>query len=475
MRRPILLLVACALSSFACSKDDAASPPSVVDSGAKDSSVVDASTCPACVTDKDCVGFVCAQFGGDSFCAQACAKAEDCAADRACTIVTSVTGAQASVCVPRGEVCGPTIGPSSDGGVEGGGGTCGTFTPPDTPSSCKSCSSDGGTRCQANGCYGGWWCDTATSRCHAPQAGCDDAGAFDGGATDAAPFDGGPAITGSVTASGGTESRLFFAVVGDTRPASIDDTPGYPTAIITQIYGRLSTLSPMPPFAVSTGDYMFASVGRSEASPQLDLYLGARKVYPGVLFPTMGNHECTGATASNCGDGAKDGVTANYTSYVEKMLAPIGQTNPWYVVHVGAVDKSWTAKLVFVAGNAWNDAQAAFLESALSEATTYTFIVRHEPSNTFAAPGVAPSEAIIAKHPLTLELVGHTHTYGRRGAREVIIGNGGAPLTGTGNYGFAIVGQRDDGAVQVDMIDYGSGAADASFHFAVKADGSPAP
>ena len=33
----------------------------------------------------------------------------------------------------------------------------------------------------------------------------------------------------------------------------------------------------------------------------LDLYLAARQPYPNVQFPAMGNHECTGATASNCG------------------------------------------------------------------------------------------------------------------------------------------------------------------------------
>jgi hypothetical protein len=37
-----------------------------------------------------------------------------------------------------------------------------------------------------------------------------------------------------------------------------------------------------------------------------------------------------------------------------------------------------------------------------------------------------------------------------------------------------MVSQQGDGSIAVDMIDYTSGLADSSFHFAVKADGSPA-
>jgi hypothetical protein len=72
----------------------------------------------------------------------------------------------------------------------------------------------------------------------------------------------------------------------------------------------------MPPFAVSTGDYMFASVGGTQQAVQLDLYLAARARYSGTTFPTMGNHECTGATASNCGAGTTNGTTTNFTTYV---------------------------------------------------------------------------------------------------------------------------------------------------------------
>jgi hypothetical protein len=280
---------------------------------------------------------------------------------------------------------------------------------------------------------------------------------------------------GTVGASGGSVSRLYFAVVGDTRPASEDDTSAYPTSIITQIYEHIDALSPKPTFAVATGDYQFAAPSGAEGATQLDLYLGARAKYSGQLFPAMGNHECTGLTASNCGSGNPDGVTNNYTSFLSKLLGPINQTNPYYEIDVNAPDGSWTSKFLFIAANAWTQAQATWLDMAMSRATTYTFVVRHEAASVTSPPGVTPSENIFLNHPYTLAIVGHNHTYAHSGPREVTVGNGGAPLTGSKDYGFGVISQRDDGTIAVDMIDYASGLADPNFHFAVKADGSAAP
>lgn len=264
-----------------------------------------------------------------------------------------------------------------------------------------------------------------------------------------------------------------FAIVGDTRPANVDDTAGYPTAIIDGIYTSVAARTPQPAFVVSTGDYQFASVSGSESAPQLDLYLAARAKFPGVMLPAMGNHECTGYTSSNCGFGNKDGFTTSYTAFLEKMLRPIDETLPYYLVTLGAADHSWTAKLVFVAANAWDATQAAWLETSLSIPTTYTFVVRHESADATTAPGTMPSEAIVKAHPFTLEICGHSHTYKRWGNR-VLFGNGGAPLTGDKGYGYGIVQQEADGTVVVDAIDYATGEADPTFHFAVNADGSTA-
>lgn len=277
-----------------------------------------------------------------------------------------------------------------------------------------------------------------------------------------------------------TADRLLFACVGDTRPAVENDTAGYPTNVIGSLYAGIQALEPRPPFVVTTGDYLFASTdsssGAAQAAAQLDLYLKARAIYAGALFPALGNHECTGATASNCGPGAADGVTPNYAAFVEKMLGPLGATEPYYAVEVASRSGAWTAKIVFVAANAWSTRQERWLDAELSRATTYTFVVRHEPAEASTAPGVLPSEALMAAHPYTLSIVGHTHTYRHDAAhpREVLIGNGGAPLSAK-DYGFGIFSQRSDGAIVVDMIDWRTGQADPAFGFAVRADGSPVP
>jgi hypothetical protein len=103
----------------------------------------------------------------------------------------------------------------------------------------------------------------------------------------------------------------------------------------------------------------------------------------------------------------------------------------------------------------------------MAKTTTYTFVIRHEATGTSGPPGVAPSDTIINGFPYTLLIVGHTHTYEHKSTREVLFGNGGAPLTGSSNYGFGLFSQRSDGAITVDAIDYQSGTADAKFHFVV--------
>ncbi len=467
----LTLLASLSLVLFGCGGHESGASPTTGDDGGVDASA----SCPPCVTDNDCNGGTCAQFGGDTYCAPACGAAGACSSDRTCETVTTFAGQQASVCVPLGDVCGPSNPTNS---ADAGSGMCGTYAPPDLAAGCTCASSKG---CAANGCYGGWWCDTATNKCHAPPSGCAgaDAGSYDGGHYDGGTtgpgvaYDPGPAVTGTVGNSGGSVSRLLFAVVGDTRPATNDATSSYPTAIITKIWQDVAGLKVVPTFAVATGDYMFASPSGSQGAAQLDLYLQARAAFPNPVFATMGNHECTGMTASNCGPGTTNGSTSNYTAFLGKMLGPIGQTKPYYELHVQAADSSWTAKFLFVAANAWTSAQATWLDAAMAQKTTYTFVVRHEPASATTAPGVSPSEAIMAKYPYTLALVGHTHTYSHRG-KQVIIGNGGAPLTGSGDYGFGVVSQRADGSLAVDVIGYQSGLADAAFHFAVNADGSPA-
>jgi hypothetical protein len=394
------LALAVASIGAACGGDNATT-------AGDDGGIDDGAQCPPCVTDEDCNGGICAQLGGDAYCAQACPNGYECSRDAMCTGVKSVGGQRVEVCVPRGGSCGAS----------------------------------------------------------------DDGGARDSGVH----YDGGDTVTSNIGANGGTESRLYFAVVGDTRPPRTDDTAGYPTAIITKIYKDITGTSPMPPFVLSTGDYCFASTYGSEAAAQIDIYMQARAKYSGAWFPAMGNHECTGATDSNCGPGSQDGTTNNYKAFFAKMLGPIQKTDPYYEIEVDEPNKAWTAKFLFVAANAWSSAQATWLDKAMRKNTTYTFVVRHEGASANTAPGVNPAEGIMTHHPYTLSIVGHAHTYAHYRPREVTIGNGGAPLSGSKNYGYGMFSQRGDGAIQVDMIDYSSGLSDSSFRFAVRADGSPAP
>ena len=273
------------------------------------------------------------------------------------------------------------------------------------------------------------------------------------------------------TTQGGTLDCLSFAIVGDTRPPAIDDTTAYPKAIITKIYQDIENApGGRPSFALSTGDYIFASSTGTQAATQMGYYLTAQQNYSGLVYHAMGNHECTGATNSNCATATTS--NHNYSTFMSKMMTPLGNTKPYYAVHFQATDASWTAKFVFVAANAWDTAQATWLDSELSNPTTYTFVVRHESNTASTAPGVTPSKHIIDVHPYTMLLLGHTHIFEYLPtSREVITGIGGAPLTGSINYGYVLVRQRQDGAIDFDVRDYQSGSS--MQHFVVTKTGTP--
>jgi len=274
-----------------------------------------------------------------------------------------------------------------------------------------------------------------------------------------------PADSGS-----GFVSDLHFAIVGDTRPPSVDDTSNYPTAIITKIWQDVEATSPHPQFAIATGDYMFASTSGSSAQDQLNLYMTARAAYSGPMYAAMGNHECTGATDSNCSSSS----TANYSAFMSTMMQPLGITKPYYSEQITAPDNSWTAKIVVIACNAWSSTQSSWLDSELAKTTTYTFVVRHEGNDSFSSSPVPPcsaSESIIAAHPLTLLIVGHTHKYAHYASdKEVVVGNGGAPLTNTTNYGYVVVTRNASGTLTATARDYMTNAPLDSF--TVSADGS---
>ncbi len=261
---------------------------------------------------------------------------------------------------------------------------------------------------------------------------------------------GGGSVDAGVPLTGG----LKFAVFGDCRPPNLDDTSGYPSQIIGNIFSLAQKNGAQ--FAIGTGDYMFASM-QSSVTAQVQLFNQAKANYTaGPVYLTMGNHECTGLTASNC---PNLNETPNVQAFMQ--MVPSGVTKPYYRIDVNT--PMGNAKLLFIAANAWDSTQQSWLQTQLADATTYTFVMRHEPPNDTQAPGVGPSETLIAGAPYTLEMLGHTHEYNHIDTQHVISGNAGAPLSSGNGYGLLIVEQLVNGNINVTEIDEASGNATDSW------------
>ncbi len=280
---------------------------------------------------------------------------------------------------------------------------------------------------------------------------------------------------GSVGPNGGQLSTLNFAVTGDSRPPTSNDIQGYPTAVVTKIFQQIEALSPRPDFVVGTGDYQYSSpTYLNSSAQQMMLYMSARASFTGPFFPAMGNHECTGADDSNCGAGSSSGTTANLKAFLSAMLAPIQKTEPYYAFDIDAIDGSWTSKFVVTAPNAWDSTQQAWLTTQMARSTTYTFVVRHQPSTSSGnPPGVAAIDTILGSYPYTLMLQGHSHTHKHSYVKVVLFGNGGAPLDlPSDNYGFGTVQRRADGNLVVDAVDEMTGMTESAFHFVITPGGT---
>ncbi len=67
--------------------------------------------------------------------------------------------------------CGTNVDLGGSGGADSGPLQCGNDVAPSVDAGCRACdkaSSD----CQANGCYGGFWCDTVLNNCEPPTKSC---------------------------------------------------------------------------------------------------------------------------------------------------------------------------------------------------------------------------------------------------------------------------------------------------------------
>ena len=270
-----------------------------------------------------------------------------------------------------------------------------------------------------------------------------------GGGGDGGGGGGGSAGEGG---GGGGGALMKFAVFGDARPPNLDDTSGYPSSIIGNIFSLAQSSGAQ--FVIGTGDYMYAD-NASAVNAQVPLFKKAMTNYTaGPIYLTMGNHECTGYTDSNC---PNLNETPNMLAFMQML--PAGVTRPYYRIDV--MTPLGSAKFLFVAANSWDSAgtQQAWLQAQLAQPTMYTFVMRHESITDNTAPGVTPSENLVSKATYTLELLGHTHEYQRVDTQHVISGNGGAPLTGSGSYGLLIIEQLANGNITVTEIDQATGNA----------------
>ena len=280
--------------------------------------------------------------------------------------------------------------------------------------------------------------------CTTMAAGCADAGA-------SGEADAGSPPSGSVGPAGGTVDRLWFATTGDTRPGSCDATDQYPQATISTIAASMKALAVQ--FALDLGDHMYVcNQSFAEATQQMGFYTAAVAQGPATWFMTMGNHECgsynRGTGGSNgCFDASAD---ANFHAY----MAALGRPRPYYAVDIGT--SRGLARIVSIADDAWDAAQAAWLEQTLADAdlhAKYTIVARHHPV-AGSRTGSGDVVATIERHKYTLVLTAHVHAYRHgtdHGGRAAIIGLGGAP--GVMPPGFATVLQNTDGSLTFTLRD----------------------
>jgi predicted phosphodiesterase len=252
-------------------------------------------------------------------------------------------------------------------------------------------------------------------------------------ATTPTPNGGGPSGNLSRPTRDGDEvdvghfERLLIGLVGDTRPGH----PGadYPTQLITHIYQEMDRRS--PDFALTLGDHCFVSPPSHEASAaQMKGYQAARAGYRGTVYYALGNHE---------------GYGGNQQAFRDVLSPAV-----YYAVRGSVGQRSF--KIVFVADDAWNATEEAWFNLQMAEHTDLTFVARHHPSYN-AQPSNMHILSLIQHAQVTLLLSGHSHYYRHQSDREVIIGNGGAPLDASnGFYGYATMDIGPDGQIQIEAL-----------------------
>ncbi len=137
-----------------------------------------AGRCAPCEADDACgTSGVCARLGGGSYCAALCPTGGECGDAGACSTLSTTSLAEVNACVPGGSGCDTA---PNDAEADAPSVSCAGLAPPGVFAPCNACGfqSNG---CQANGCYNGWFCETARRYCEPPPASCDAGFPNDGG------------------------------------------------------------------------------------------------------------------------------------------------------------------------------------------------------------------------------------------------------------------------------------------------------
>jgi hypothetical protein len=144
-----------------------------------------------------------------------------------------------------------------------------------------------------------------------------------------------------------------------------------------------------------------------------------------------------------------------------KALAPVAKS-PYYSFDIHTAHG--LASFVIVADNAWDSAQASWLDQTLAAAdqkATYTIVARHHPEGDSSVSTNSASMQIIRNHKFALFLTGHNHSYKHMttdNGRDLVLGTGGAPLVAGGAFhGYAIVDQQMDGTLKLSVYDVTNG------------------
>jgi hypothetical protein len=149
-------------------------------------------------------------------------------------------------------------------------------------------------------------------------------------------------------------------------------------------------------------------------------------------------------------------LTQQATAFQSLFLTPLGKSELFYTLGFTDPGHTWSAKMIFAACNFWDSTQENWLKEQLAQPTTYTLIARHQPLGS-DGPCNAQMDPMIRDAGYDVMLVGHTHTVAFSPANaQLIEGVGGAPISGTANYGFATVEQIPGSGWTIRQYDYQS-------------------